>query len=91
MTTWFKKYNKNDEELYDLQEQLYHLSHAFYMTGNDMVGNKLSKITKTINNCRKEMRNSVIQSIDITYKNSQQNADTLLKVALSSSKIISQK
>ncbi len=64
MTNWFKKYNDADKELYNIPLQLRELANAFFIDGNNAVGDELYEISDIINKCRENMRYAKNQSIE---------------------------
>ena len=79
MSEYLDEINEADQELFVVTEQLRYLSNAFYQTGNDAIGFKLSRAADKIEEANKKIRGAVAKELNRSIKQAEESSVNVFK------------
>ena len=79
MSEYLDAIHEADQELYLTSTALRYLGGAFYQTGNETVGLKLSQLADRIDAANAQIRGAVSQELNRSVQQAQENSATLVQ------------
>jgi len=86
-TDWFDKHCRGTEILFNIQYELGYYAESFRVVGNETIYQTLMAISKEVLKAHDMVRDAAGESIDESYKRSQQHTGTILKAVLAGNKL----